>query len=91
MGSRGAPYIEKLHKGILKVSGYKIRLILKWIKITGGGPTLSGKDPTAHILFLKNEYPDIYEKAYKFLEPQDYINLKMTGKFAASTCSIHLH
>jgi len=91
MDTRGAPYIEKLHKGILKVAGYKIRLMLKWVKITGGGPTLSGKDPTAHILFLKNEYPDIYEKAYKFLEPQDYINLKMTGKFAASTCSIHIH
>ena len=26
-----------------------------------------------------------------FLEPQDYINLKLTGKFAASYASIHMH
>ena len=50
MDSRGAPYIKKLNKGLLKVSGYNLRKMLKFIKITGGGPGLSGKDPTAHIL-----------------------------------------
>jgi len=90
MDTRGAPYIEELNKG-LKVSGYNLRLILKWIKRTGGGPTLSGKDPIAHIIWLRNERPDIYNNTYKLLECGDYINLKMTGEFAASTCSIQIH
>ncbi|MGQ4873571.1 MAG: xylulokinase [Promethearchaeia archaeon] len=91
MDTRGAPYIKKLNKGILKISGYNVRKMYKFLKITGGGPTLSGKDSIAHILWLKNERPDIYENTYKFLEVQDYINYLMTGEFAASTVSIQLH
>lgn len=91
MDTRGAPYMEKLHKSTIQVSGYALRKILKWVKITGGGPTLSGKDPAGHILWLKNERPEIYEKTHIFLEPQDYVNYKFTGKFAASYASIHMH
>ncbi|MGV9172384.1 MAG: xylulokinase [Promethearchaeia archaeon] len=91
MDTRGAPYILKQHKALITVSGYSLRKMLKWIRIAGGGPTASGKDPIAHILWLRNEKPDIYEKTYKFLEVQDFINLKMTGKVAASTVSIQLH
>ncbi|MHA2180568.1 MAG: xylulokinase [Promethearchaeota archaeon] len=88
---RGAKYIEKLNKGLLKVSGYNMRKMLSFIKRTGGGPALHGKDSIAHILTIKNEFPEIYEKTSVFLEPQDYINMKLTGRFAASNASIHLH
>jgi xylulokinase len=91
MDTRGSTYIEQFYKSILQVSGYSLFKILTWIKRSGGGPSPSGKDPIAHILWLKNEHPDIYNKTYKFLEPQDYINLKLTGKFAASYASIHVH
>jgi xylulokinase len=90
MDDRGAPYIEELHKTPLKVSGYSLLKLLKWMKITGGLPA-SKKDPIAHILWIKNAKPDIYNKTYKFLETQDYMNLKLTGKMAASYASIHLH
>ncbi|MFW9828571.1 MAG: FGGY-family carbohydrate kinase [Candidatus Thorarchaeota archaeon] len=91
MDTRGAPYIERFNKGLLKVSGYNIRKMLSLIKRTAGGPAFHGKDPISHIIFLKNDLPDIYNNTYKFLEPQDYINLKLTGKFAASIPSIALH
>lgn len=94
MDSRGEPYIKKLFKGIINISGYwasSISNILKWLKITGGMPSPSGRDSIAHILFLKNEYPEIYKKTYKFLECLDYLNLKFSGKFAASYDSIMLH
>ena len=91
MDTRGAPYAKNIHKGWPKVSGYNLKKILKWLKITGGGPTLSGKDSISHILWIKGEHPDIYDKTHMFLEPQDYINLKLTGKFAASFSSILLH
>lgn len=91
MDSRGAPHIRKLMKGIINISGYAITNILKMVNRTGGGPGLSGKDPTSHILYLKNERPEIYQKTYKFLECKDYMNYKLTGKFAATTDSIHLH
>ena len=59
--------------------------------LTGAVPSPSGKDPFCHILYLKNEKPDIYRKAYKFLEPKDYLNLRFTGRFCASYDSIAMH
>ena len=98
MDTRGAPYIKKLMGGLIEISGYSIKHILQyflkmggWINITGGAPGLAGKDPIAHILFMKSEMPEIYEKTYKFLECKDYINFKFTGEFAASYDSIHIH
>ncbi len=91
MDSRGEPYIRKINEGIINISGYGILNIARWLRSTGGLPAKAGKDPTAHILYLKNEHPDVYKSTYKFLEPKDYMNLRLTGKFAASYDSIMLH
>jgi xylulokinase len=91
MDTRGAPYMKKFHKSLIQVSGYSARKMLKLIKVTGGGASLSGKDPLAHILWIKDCRPEIYDKTFMFLEPHDYVNLKFTGKFAASYASIHMH
>ena len=91
LDTRGAPYVKELNKGLITVSGFSVFKAIKWIKITGGAPSTVGNDPIGHILLLKNEYPDIYEKTYMFLEPHDYVNLRLTGQFAASEASIHMH
>jgi xylulokinase len=91
MDTRGARYIKEMTGGLFRVQGYGIRKLLTWIRRTGGAPAQSGKDSIAHILFLKNERPDVYRDAYKFLEPKDYINLRLTGRFAATFDSINLH
>jgi len=90
MDSRGAPYIKRLMGGFPSVEGYNIFKIMKWIPKTAGGPTLSGKDDIAHVLFIQNEYPDIYAKTHMFLPSKDYLNLKLTGEFASSYDAIHL-
>jgi len=36
------------------------------------------------MLFIKHERPEIYRRTYKFFEPSDYINMRLTGKFAAT-------
>jgi xylulokinase len=90
MDSRGAPYVKKIVGGFPSVDGYGIFRIMKWIPKTGGGPTLSGKDDIAHVLLIKNEFADIYEKTHMFLPSKDYLNLKLTGKFAASYDSMQL-
>src|SRR5512139_4109956 len=91
MDARGARYIDPILGGPLKVQGYAPQKIVKWIYKTGGGPATSGKDPTAHILYLKHVHPGIYQRTYKFLEPVDYIGLRLTGHFAASYNSITMH
>ncbi|MHA2359608.1 MAG: xylulokinase, partial [Candidatus Thorarchaeota archaeon] len=91
MDSRGEPYIKRINRGIINISGYGVMNILRSLRISGGAPAHAGKDPIAHILFLKNEHRGIYDATYKFLEPKDYLNLRLTGEFAASYDSIMLH
>jgi xylulokinase len=91
MDSRGACYVREITDGLLKVAGYGIIKLLRWITLTGGAPEHSGKGPLAHILYIKNEHPDIYENTAHFLEPKDYINLRLTGRIAAAYDSIALH
>lgn len=90
MDTRGMSYIPNACKGILNMKGVGISKIFQWARLTCGAP-LSGKDSISHILFIKKTCPEIYHQTYKFLEPLDYLNLRLTGEFAASYSSITLH
>lgn len=91
MDSRGAPFVKQIADGVLKVEGYAPGKLFRWIQLTAGIPAHSGKDPIAHILYLKHSHPETYQRTYKFLEPVDYIGLLLTGRMAASFPSITLH
>jgi xylulokinase len=91
MDARGVSHLHQLVNGPLSVDGYSLSKLLKWIRLTGGVPSKAGKDPIAHILYLKHVHPDLYRRTYKFLEPIDYLGLRLTGQFAASFDSITLH
>ncbi len=91
MDARGAAHVPEIVGGPLRIFGYGIDKLWTWIRLTGGIPTQSGKDSIAHILYLKAKHPELYAATYKFLEPKDYFNLRLTGRFAASFDSITLH
>lgn len=75
-------------RGFPRIAGYSATKLWKWLKLTGIAPQHSGIDGLGHILFLKHERPEIYRRAHKFLEPMDYLNLRLTGRFAASYATI---
>jgi xylulokinase len=91
MDARGAPHIEELVSGRLKVAGYDAVKLRTWITRTGGVPSHSGKDPLGHILWLRAERPDVYGAAHAFLEPCDYLNARLSGRQCASYDSIVAH
>jgi xylulokinase len=91
MDSRGAEEVRSLMKGRPAVSGYGLFRVLRWIRLTGGAPSLSGKDPLGHILWLKKNKPEIYNATATFLEPVDYLNFRLTGRRCASFDSITVH
>ncbi|GBF38695.1 carbohydrate kinase, FGGY family protein [Leptospira johnsonii] len=86
MDMRGAEHIQNHAGG--PVAGYSALKLWNWIRLTGGAPSLSGKDPAAHMLLIKNEFPQVYERTYKFLNALDYLNMKLTGKFVTTPDSI---
>ncbi|MBR0834262.1 FGGY-family carbohydrate kinase [Bradyrhizobium manausense] len=85
---RGGRYLEKEIGGVLSFAGYSAIKLSKWLRLCGGAPALSGKDPFGHALLIREAFPDIYEKTYKFLNVLDYFNLRLTGRFVATHDSI---
>ena len=75
----------------MRVAGYAPQRIARWIRLTGGAPSLSGRDPFAHLQFLRHERPAVWEAAAAFLEPVDWLNLKLTGVRSASFDTATLH
>ena len=84
LDTRGGKYNRRVVDGFPRVQGYNLFKLMKWIRLTGIAPTHSGVDSLGHVLFIKNERPDIYSKTYKFLEPMDYLTSRLTGKITAT-------
>ena len=82
MDLRGARYCHDLVKGFPEVEGYNLPLLLKYLRKHGFPP--SPTDALGHMLFIKHERPEVYRQTYKFLEPMDYVNMRLTGKVAAT-------
>ncbi|HXQ22005.1 MAG TPA: FGGY-family carbohydrate kinase, partial [Candidatus Acidoferrales bacterium] len=86
--ARGALHLKRITGGLINIAGYHPLRLWRWVRLTGGAPSLAGKDPAAHMLYVKHERPDVYARTYKFLNALDYLNLRLTGRYAATADSI---
>ena len=84
LDTRGGKHNRKIAGGFPHVQGYNLFKLMKWVKLAGMAPTHSGVDSLGHVLFIKNERPDIYARTHKFLEPMDYLTSRLTGKITAT-------
>jgi xylulokinase len=91
MDSRGSRYIGEVTGGWPRLAGYGVRKVRLFVSRAGGLPGHSGKDPTAHIAWIRRERPDVYAATRVFLEPADYLNLRLTGRACSSFDCIALH
>jgi xylulokinase len=88
MDMRGAPHLRRTAGGPLRVGGFGVLKLARWLRLTGGLPSLTGKDPAGHMLFIKHERPQVYERTDKFLNVLDYLNLRLCGAAVATYDSI---
>ena len=84
LDTRAAATTRKFTKGIIKISNFGLRNLLMFIKITGGAPGINGKDPISHILWIKDNLPEIYEKTFKFLSVKDIVVYRCTKNAVTS-------
>lgn len=85
MDMRGAAAVRRLTGGWLpRVGGYDPLKLWRWIRLTGGAPALSGKDPAGHIAYLRESKPEVFERAHKLLNVLDYMNFRLTGRHVAT-------
>ncbi|MEQ9364668.1 MAG: FGGY-family carbohydrate kinase, partial [Leptospirales bacterium] len=88
MDMRGEAAVRRNVSGRFRIGGYDAFKLLRWIRLTGGAPALSGKDPAGHMLMIKESYPQVYRRTHKFLNALDYLNLRLCGRFVATPDSI---
>jgi len=88
MDMRGERFLKQQFKGLINVTGAGLNNTLRWIRLTGGMPSMTGKDPASHMLLIREEYPEVYARTFKFLNVLDFLNLKLTGRFTATYDSI---
>jgi len=88
MDMRGASHLKQQLGGFVNIDGASIGKALRFVRLTGGMPSMTGKDPAGHMLFIRDTQPEIYAKTYKFLNVLDYLNLRLTGRFVATYDSI---
>jgi xylulokinase len=80
MDGRGAPYAQAIYAAHPETP-------TRWIELAGMPPLPSGNDSLSHMLFLKNERPEIYERAAKLVEPADYVTARLTGTCVSNPCT----
>jgi xylulokinase len=85
---RGAANLRRQFGGFPSLNGIAARRVVRWLRLTGGMPSMTGKDPASHMLFVRDELPDVYERTATFLNVLDWINLKLTGRTVATVDSI---
>ena len=85
---RGAANLRRQFGGFPSYSGMSVRRMIRWLRLTGGMPSVAGKDPASHMLLVRDEMPQVYERTAAFLNVLDWINLKLTGRTVATVDSI---
>ncbi len=90
LDERAAGLPEDLWKGIIKLEGYSLFRVLKFLRITGGAPSRTGKDPISKILWIRDNEPDVFAKAHKFLDVKGFLLKKTADVFVTSPDEAHL-
>jgi xylulokinase len=88
MDMRGAEPLRRQFGGLVNVGGASLLRVLRWVALTGGMPSMTGKDPAGHMLLVRDRFPAVYARTHKFLALLDYLNLRLTGRFVATHDSI---
>ncbi|AAY80415.1 xylulokinase [Sulfolobus acidocaldarius] len=84
LDERASGLPEDLWKGVIKLQGYSILKLLKFLRITGGAPSKTGKDVISKIIWIAQNERDIFSKTYKLLDIKGFLISKASGVFVTS-------
>jgi len=82
---RGATARLRRLPGFPRFADSPLRL-LEWLRVHGLPPVAAGLT-LAHLRYIRYARPEVYARAVKFLEPTDFVTLRLTGRATANQCS----
>ena len=68
--------------------GYHPVRLATWLRRTAGIPSPLGGDPVSHLLGYLRDEPQLAARARWFLEPVDYLTMRLTGQASATASSM---
>jgi len=84
LDERASGLPREVFKGLFKVSGYNIFHLIRLLRLTGGAPSKTGKDPISKIIWMRDYESDLYRSTYKFVDVKGYLILKSTNSIVTS-------
>jgi xylulokinase len=88
LDARGAAALARRVRGrFVNIEGYAPLKLWRWLRLTGGAPSSTGRDQAGHIAWVCSEAPEVYARTHKFLNAPDYLNLRLTGRICATADS----
>jgi xylulokinase len=60
--------------------------LVQWVRIHGL-PPIESAISLQHMRWIKYARPDVYERTATFLEPMDYVTMRLTGRRTANQCT----
>jgi len=89
LDARGAAAIARRTRGRwLNIEGYSPLKLWRWLRLTGGAPSATGRDAAGHMAFIRDEWPGVYAATHRFLNAPDYLNFRLSGRLCATQDSI---
>ncbi|MBR4656242.1 MAG: FGGY-family carbohydrate kinase [Oscillospiraceae bacterium] len=79
-------YKACMGRGIVKVSGCSLYKLVRNLIVNYAGST-SAKDPVWKYKWVENNEPEVYRKAYKWLDVCDYLLARLTGRIVRTADS----
>ena len=84
LDTRGARAIRQKLWTPPRMLGYNIHKLPQFLRICGGAPGHTGKDPLAKVLWMQEAEPKRYAQTYKFLGAKDFVIYHLTGEMVKS-------
>ncbi len=79
-------YKNCMSKGYVKVSGCSLYKLVRNLKVNYAA-SVSAKDPVWKYKWVENNEPEIFSKAYKWLDVCDYLLARLTGRIVRTVDS----
>lgn len=90
LDTRSGEIAQRITHGSVKISGYGLFPLLRWLWCTNGAPNLSGRDPVSKILWLREYRPELWSNTAKILDVKDYLVYRCCNRFITTPDCAHL-
>ncbi|WP_456478408.1 xylulokinase [Geoglobus ahangari] len=90
LDERGKGYPRELWSGPLRVQGYSLPRLLRFLRITGGAPSRTGKDVLSKLAWMMENEPERFGKVRRILDVKGYLIYRACGEIVTSQDEAHL-